>query len=221
MSIKSTISLLAISFYAASAIAAPPVPCKEEVGVKRAGFGTYVQATATSNYYLKPGECLISANEKFMAVLQADDGNFVVYPLPGQSKKNAKWQSRTSGSPGAGLLVQQDGHAVIYRAGDIVTSADGNWNGKPNSKAPWVSNKASTPYDSYFLAMQDDGNLVLYRGSDPDNARGFVFNSFDDSKQKAATGKSPFSCPCNYRCVPDKNGITWCVCEPDPLLCRR
>ncbi|TYC60927.1 hypothetical protein ETQ85_05935 [Zoogloea oleivorans] len=187
---RSIISLLLFSCFVSQASAKPPAPCTEEIGTVIPGQGTFVAATATRNFYLKPGQCLTSPNRKWTAVLQATDGNFVLYAIESDIVKSANWSTRTAGNPGAGLLVQQDGHFVVYQNGGIVISAEGV-NGDPQ-KAIYQSNPSVKPYANYFLDMQDDGNLVLYIGSDPKNISGYTFSAWNQMNRSSG---APKQCP--------------------------
>lgn len=166
--------------FASSLQAAPPDPCLEETGTVVNKSGTFISATATTNHYLKPGQCLVSANRKYMAVMQASDGNLVTYQFKEDGSKQALWSTRTGGNPDAGVLVQQDGHFVVYRRNGIADGAQPQ--GNPAS-AVWVSNPAKSPFADYILHMQDDGNLVLYPGTHPFNVGKYLFSSKDQSQQ--------------------------------------
>jgi hypothetical protein len=112
------------------------------------------------------------------------DGNFVLYG----HHTNALWASGTSGHGGSALALQDDGNAVIYA---------------PGSKAIWATNtvvpaeppapsgcgtihpgqglSAGQSYSScsgvYSLAMQTDGNLVLYH-----NGKGALWSTGTNGK---------------------------------------
>lgn len=73
------------------------------------------------------------------------DGNLVLY-APGMS---ARWQSGTSGHPGAWLQLQPDGNLVIYAPGAV----------------PLWSSMGAGAGPANFLQVQDDGNLVLYNSA--------------------------------------------------------
>jgi hypothetical protein len=49
-----------------------------------------------------------------------DDGNLVLYDTSNQ----ARWESGTSGNPGAYLVMQNDGNVVVYRAGSTSPTSD-------------------------------------------------------------------------------------------------
>eukprot|EP01084_Bolivina_argentea_P256709 432305_1 len=105
---------------------------------------------------LYTGEALVSANRRYVAVLQSD-GNFVVYDI-GENAQNyenavAKWATHQQLNTGIDrfVILQGDGNLVLYQTG------------LPNT-AIW----ASHDYDSSpgMLIMQSDGNLVAYTSGD-------------------------------------------------------
>jgi|SRR5579862_73926 len=131
-------------------------------------------------------------NNPGLVTLQTD-GNFVIYNGDGQ----AEWATYTEGSTGDTLVVQSDGNLVLYTnhhtsvlwntGTDIVSSpaaapapAAGASNpgsgATPESatlgpgQALTANQTISSPNGHFQLAYQDDGNLVLYDTTDPDNA---------------------------------------------------
>lgn len=120
-----------------------------------------LNATATSNAILAPGQCLVSPNKKTLAVMQGD-GNLVVYPAnPLGIAGPAMWDTKTYGNPGAHLELQQDGNLVIYG-----TRHDVKWN----------SCTVQPQFGNFFLQLQDDTNLVAYAGTGPTNPGGAVWS---------------------------------------------
>jgi hypothetical protein len=104
----------------------------------------------------------------YVAVMQTD-GNFVVYG----KHSNPLWASKTDGHGGASLDMQDDGNLVVYSSGHSALWTSGtNLPGAPAAPAgcgamqPGHGLTAGTKVDScdgrYTLAMQEDGNLVLY-----------------------------------------------------------
>lgn len=155
---------------ASFALAAPPVAsCADEVGniapaTKYRSELRYLQATRTSNAWLKSGECMVSPNRAFVVVMQAD-GQLVVYDVnrPGIHE----WAAGTVGNSGASLLITKSGNVQVYSAGGITEKKTGqsiDYEGDP-AKWLWSSTAGTKPFLDYYLAMQDDGNLVVYRGT--------------------------------------------------------
>lgn len=89
---------------------------------------------------------LTSDNEQYSVIMQ-DDGNLVMYPLPGGS---AIWATNTGGLGAHRADMQDDGTLVLYHPdGSAVWAAGGSGQG-PGSR----------------LVMQDDRNLVVYNQND-------------------------------------------------------
>jgi hypothetical protein len=63
-------------------------------------------------------------------LIMQTDGNLVLYDTSGQPH----WASQTEGNPGAYLNMQDDGNAVIYRAGST---------GQTGNDALWATNTVS------------------------------------------------------------------------------
>lgn len=143
---------------------------------------------------LKPGQYLRSPNKKYILLQQTDgnlvlyqgrtalwatatrqrgavtamqaDGNLVVYG----AHAKALWAANAGVHKGATLVLQDDGNLVIYtKSGKPVW-----WRGiSVGTLRPGYSLRPGqavvSPNRQYFLLMQADGNLVLYRGSLLDN----------------------------------------------------
>lgn len=108
--------------------------------------------TSDPTYIIKPGtriqpDTAIVVGPGYpnvAAMYMQDDGNLVIIK-PNRDGTVFKWDSRTSGNPGAYLLMQDDGNLVIY-------SVDG--------RALWDT-KSSGRWGAY-AAFQSDANLVVY-----------------------------------------------------------
>ena len=59
--------------------------------------------------------------------------------------------------------------------------SDGTWSGGDWSNAIYSTN---TPETTYFLILQDDGNMCIYLGSSPDDNQGFIWASNTNGKQQ-------------------------------------
>lgn len=107
----------------------------------------------------------------FAAVMQGD-GNFVLYG----KHSNALWDSKTPGHGGATLVVQDDGNLVVYAPGGKAIWASNTVVPAPPPPPPPVTGctmmkpgqgltagqQLSSCDGHHTLAMQTDGNLVLY-----------------------------------------------------------
>jgi hypothetical protein len=59
--------------------------------------------------------------------------------------------------------------------------SDGSWSGGDWSNAIYTTN---TPETSYFLILQDDGNMCIYLGSSPSDNQGLIWQSKTNGKQQ-------------------------------------
>ena len=65
-------------------------------------------------------------------------------------------------------------------AGNCTKISDGTYSG-----GGWSNSVYSLdPSSFYFLILQDDGNMVIYRGSGPNDNQGFIWNSETNGKQQ-------------------------------------
>jgi hypothetical protein len=124
------------------------------------------------------GQILQTADSEYTLSAQTD-GNFVEYV---QGKPI--WSTKTAGNSSANVVMQNDGNLVVYSSsGKALWATDtfGSGNmfclqptGVPTVETPnggtilWPGEKLvdgqiiATPNYSYSLAMQNDGNLVIY-----------------------------------------------------------
>lgn len=111
-----------------------------------------------------------------------DDGNFVIYNVG-----TAVWSSKTEGNPNSRLVLQDDGNLVIYnRNNKSIWAAKKTDQSKASINDQVVVRrqiKLGTTISSlngvYELAMQRDGNLVLYRNC---SGRKAIWESNTDGK---------------------------------------
>lgn len=92
---------------------------------------------------------------KSRLILQRGDGNLVLYDENGR----ARWSARTYGSgpyaPAVRAEWQRDGNFVAYNAGGQVR---------------WASNTWQACRGGCTLAVQSDGNVVIYTNTNPRRA---------------------------------------------------
>ncbi|MGW4809221.1 trypsin-like serine protease [Kitasatospora sp. NPDC004272] len=96
------------------------------------------------------------------------DGNFVLYKADGNPSNGSGvlWGSNTYGQSGAFLKLQDDGSLVLYKKDAAETVANSVWSAgtfRPESK---LAAGQQVYTKTTRLAMQWDGDLVLYRLSD-------------------------------------------------------
>lgn len=135
-----------------------------------------------------PGEYVSSLNGRFRLVMQGDgnlveygphgvvwasgtdnhpgawlavqgDGNVVVYSSGGV----ALWSSGTAGTPGAALWLNEDGTLVLRSASGVpVWDAAGTIPRLASVPSLGTGGSVASPGGGAFVAMQTDGNLVVY-----------------------------------------------------------
>jgi len=89
------------------------------------------------------------------------DGNLVAY-APGP---RAVWFTDTYGSGAVRLVLQDDGNAVLYRADDVAVWGTNTWvpgNMLVTGQQLGVGASLVSSSGAYRLAMQGDGNIVVY-----------------------------------------------------------
>jgi hypothetical protein len=105
--------------------------------------------------FLRTGECLVSGNGWFNAVMQPD-GNFCIYRGKPQDRSHRNWFWGTQVAPGPGqyfAILQGDGHFCIYRG-----------TGPGDARADtfvWGTGVAPGP-GRHAAILQDDGNFCVY-----------------------------------------------------------
>lgn len=150
-----------------------------------------VQTGLAASDTLKAGQAVSSPNGRFQLVMQTD-GNLVLYTPTGRAIWNTKtaghpgayavmqgdgnavvydssnsplWNAGTSGHPGSYLAVQDDGNVAVYE-GATARWASGSVDGRLESGERLnAGQKLYSPSEAFYVAMQGDGNLVLYRSS--------------------------------------------------------
>ncbi|MGP4001754.1 hypothetical protein [Streptomyces sp. 8N706] len=105
--------------------------------VLRGSSDTFVYASST----LRRNQAWTSGNGRTVLRLQSD-GNLVLY-----KDGRAAWQAPGAWPNGYRAVMQSDGNFVLY---DV------------NGRALWATGTYGRP--GAYLAIQDDGNLVVYRG---------------------------------------------------------
>ena len=91
-------------------------------------------------------------------------------------------QNSTSGTNAQCALSSNLGQAQQYGVAKNCTKiSDGSWSGGGWSNAVYST---STPTLSYFLILQDDGNLCVYLGSSPSDNQGGVWCAMTNGQQQ-------------------------------------
>ena len=93
-------------------------------------------------------------------------------------------QNSTSGQTAQCALSNNLSQTMGYgKAGNCTQIDDGSWSGGGWSNAVYNTN---SPNSNYFLILQDDGNLCIYRGSSPSDNQGYIWCAMTNGKQQSA-----------------------------------
>ena len=110
--------------------------------------------TLSQNETLNTGKRLMSANGKYIMVMQSD-GNLCVYHFANGKQGGFVWGSMKYGFSNAKLVMQSDGNLVVY-AGDGAAKWSSQTHPHFNAKFRDASNKPVK------LVLENDGKLKLY-----------------------------------------------------------
>ena len=92
-------------------------------------------------------------------------------------------QNSTSGTTATCGLSNDLAQATKYgKAGNCTQISDGSWSGGGWSNAVY---NAKTPDSRYYLILQDDGNMCVYRGSGPEDNQGLIWASATNGKKQS------------------------------------
>jgi len=83
-------------------------------------------------------------------------------------------------------------------AGNCTQISDGTWSGGGWSNAVYNTNSSDS---NYFLILQDDGNMYIYRGTGPNDKQGIIWSSNTTEKLQKANPA--------YAAVKGKYGKNW------------
>jgi hypothetical protein len=93
-------------------------------------------------------------------------------------------QNSTSGTNAQCFLSNNLSQTMEYGTATNCTKiSDGSWSGGGWSNAVYNTNN---PQSNYFLILQDDGNVCIYRGSGPNDNQGFIWETATNGKQQIA-----------------------------------
>jgi hypothetical protein len=172
--VAAALALLPVVALPAAASAAPArdvVPPGTELAADRpvtSANGQYslvMQQDGNLVLYANPGKAIWDTHTQgrgLKAVMQKD-GNLVVYTPAGKPQ----FDTATGGHPGAQLAVQNDGNLVIYGPdGEVLWGRQLTWSTARPGDVLDAGRVVRSANKKCFLAMQDDGNLVLYRAAD-------------------------------------------------------
>jgi hypothetical protein len=124
------------------------------------------QGVFETNTVFVKGQRNCSADKRYCLVFQ-EDGNLVVYKFASATSYKPVWNAGTNGLAIKSCVFQEDGNLVMYDfAGKAKWAANGGAIDKSGS-AFKGDNFYPTGKGSHWLAMQNDGNLVIYVGAYP------------------------------------------------------
>jgi hypothetical protein len=93
-------------------------------------------------------------------------------------------QNSSSGKNAQCFLSNNISQSMEYGAATNCTQiSDGSWSGGGWSNAIY---NAVNPQSNYFLILQDDGNMCIYRGTGPSDNQGFIWATNTTNQQQAA-----------------------------------
>jgi hypothetical protein len=105
---------------------------------------------------------------------KAEDGGFQYFGL----------QNSTSGKNAQCFLSNNISQTMEYGPATNCTQiSDGSWSGGGWSNAVY---NTTLPQSNYFLILQDDGNMCIYRGTGPSDNQGFIWCSGTNGQTQAA-----------------------------------
>ena len=101
----------------------------------------------------------------------AQDGNFKYFATQNASNGNG-WCAASND------LTESKKYGIASNC----SVQNGNWMGGPWSNAIY----SVEPEGNYFLILQDDGNMVIYRGTGPNDNQGAIWSTKTNGKQQSA-----------------------------------
>jgi hypothetical protein len=108
-------------------------------------------------------------------------------------------QNSTSGNNAQCALSSDFSQASEYgKAGNCTQISDGSWSGGGWSNAVY---NTTLPQSNYFLILQDDGNMCIYRGTSPTDNQGLIWAAGTNGQQQ---NPNP-----NYAAAKGKYGTNW------------
>ena len=108
-------------------------------------------------------------------------------------------QNSSSGNNAQCMLSNNLSQSLQYgKASNCTKISDGSWSGGGWSNAVY---DAKNPESNYYLILQDDGNMCVYRGTGPNDNQGQIWCTSTNGKQQIANS--------NMESKKGKYGKTW------------
>ena len=144
---------------------------------------------STPNSTATPSNYLGCYGDKSSRAMGRYDNNKHRYNLQGCQKaatdgkyKYFGLQNSTSGSNAACFLSNDLNQTTKYgKAGNCSKISDGTWSGGGWSNAVY----SVDPTSNYYLILQDDGNMCIYRGMGPTDNQGLIWALNSTGKQQS------------------------------------
>jgi hypothetical protein len=93
-------------------------------------------------------------------------------------------QNSTSGTNAQCAVSNNESQSLQYgKATNCTNLSDGSWSGGGWSNAVYSTNN---PQSNYFLSLQSDGNMVIYRGTNPNDNQGTIWSTQTNNKQQTS-----------------------------------
>ena len=162
-------------------------------------FNTTVDSSLVSGGYIgcyndkeNPRAMTNTSNNKWYSFdtckQYAKDVNYGYYGNKNKDKNNNGWCVASND------LINSQKYGI---ANNCTTDASGNYMGGFSSNAIYSMDGAST----YFLILQDDGNMVIYKGTGPNDNQGAIWSSETNGKQQQSNS--------SYTADKGKYGQNW------------
>jgi len=91
-------------------------------------------------------------------------------------------QNSTSGTNAQCAVSNNESQSLQYgKATNCTKISDGSWSGGGWSNAVYST---TTPESNYFLSLQSDGNMCIYRGTNPNDNQGGIWCTTTNGKQQ-------------------------------------
>ena len=108
-------------------------------------------------------------------------------------------QNSTSGTTAQCAISNNLAQSKMYgKAGNCTKISNGSWSGGGYSNAVY----SISPQSIYFLILQDDGNMVVYRGSGPNDIQGVIWATGTNRSNMQQSNP-------NYAAAKGKYGQNW------------
>jgi len=101
----------------------------------------------------------------------------------GQGYYGLQYYSSSSGQSQCGITNTMQQALEYGKATNCTQLSDGSWSGGGWSNAVYNTN---SPESNYYLILQDDGNMVIYRGTGPNDNQGVIWASNTQNLQQQA-----------------------------------